>query len=116
MILHFTYGLLSALVLGEIVLLGYRRLPFASSYVPAVNFTTYGSVYALVVLDWRVHAGMAGEPGAGHPQAVLSFCLSSRQQSGQSSAESDVWQRRERLEIELDELVDPPTLRLGLME
>jgi hypothetical protein len=28
----------------------------------------------------------------------------------------DVWQRRDRREVELDELVDPPTLRLGLME
>lgn len=28
----------------------------------------------------------------------------------------DMWQRRERVEIELDELVDPPTLRLGLTE
>ena len=28
----------------------------------------------------------------------------------------DLWQRRDRVEVELDELVDPPTLRLGLME
>jgi hypothetical protein len=26
------------------------------------------------------------------------------------------WQRRNRMEVELDELVDPPTLRLGLSE
>jgi hypothetical protein len=29
---------------------------------------------------------------------------------------TDAWQRRDRVEVELDELVDPPTLRLGLME
>ena len=28
----------------------------------------------------------------------------------------DVWQRRDNVEVELDEIVDPPTLRLGLME
>ena len=45
-ILHFTYGLLGALVLDEAFLLGYRQLPFASSYVPAVDVTTHGGVYA----------------------------------------------------------------------
>jgi hypothetical protein len=28
----------------------------------------------------------------------------------------DVWQRQERVDVELDELVDPPTLRLGLTD
>jgi hypothetical protein len=28
----------------------------------------------------------------------------------------DAWRRRDRVEVALDELVDPPTLRLGLMD
>lgn len=43
-LVHFAYGLLSALVLGEACLLQYRRLPFASSYVPTANVTTYGGI------------------------------------------------------------------------
>jgi hypothetical protein len=114
-ILHFTFGLLSALVLGEAFLLEYRRLPFASSYVPTVTVTTYGGIYVFFVLiavytvAWLEHLALSTTGGtvvlfvvAGTILAVLRGI--------------DVWQRRNQIEGELDELVDPPTLRLGLME
>jgi hypothetical protein len=112
---HFTYGLLSALVLREVFLLGYRRLPFASSYVPTVNVTTYGGIYVFIFLvgvytvAWLEHLALSTTRGT-----VVLFAV-----TGTIVAVirgMDVWQRRDRVEVELDELVDPPTLRLGLME
>jgi inner membrane protein involved in colicin E2 resistance len=114
-ILHFAYGLLSALVLGEASLLGYRRLPFASSYVPTVNVTAYGGIYACIFLAgvyavaWLERLALSTTRGT-----VVLFVV-----TGTILAVirgMDVWQRRDRVEVELDELVDPPTLRLGLTE
>jgi hypothetical protein len=114
-ILHFTYGLLNALVLGEIFLLGYRRLPFASSYVPTATFSTHGGVYAFVfligvyTLAWLEYLALSTNTGIVVLFAVTAAILA-------VIRGIDMWQRRDRVEIELDELVDPPTLRLGLME
>ncbi len=114
-ILHFTYGLLSALVLGEAALLGYRRLPFASSYVPTVDVTIYGGVYAAVFLvavytvAWLEHMALSSTSGT-----VVLFVVTGAILAVIRGL--DVWQRRDRGEVELDELVDPPTLRLGLMD
>ena len=47
---HFVFGLLSALVLREASLLEYRRLPFAASYVPEAKITTHGGIYAFICL------------------------------------------------------------------
>jgi hypothetical protein len=114
-ILHFTYGLLSALVLGEIFLLGYRRLPFASSYVPTAKFTTHGGVYAFVFLigvytvAWLEYLALSTNTGI-----VVLFVVTAAILALIRGV--DMWQRRARVEIELDELVDPPTVRLGLTE
>jgi hypothetical protein len=114
-ILHFTFGLLSALVLIEVSLLGYRRLPFASSYVPTVDVTTYGAIYALIFLIGvftvaRIeHLALSTTGGTVVLFAVTGTILA-------VIRGMDVWQRRDRVEVELDELVDPPTLRLGLIE
>jgi hypothetical protein len=114
-VLHLTYGLLCALVLDEASLLGYRRLPFASSYVPTENVTTYGGIYAVIFLvgvytvAWLEHVAL----GTTHGTVVL-FVVTGTILAVVRGL--DVWQRRDRVEVELDELVDPPTLRLGLME
>jgi hypothetical protein len=114
-IIHFAYGLLSALVLGEAFLLGYRRLPFASSYVPAANLSTYGGIYAFFFLVgvYTVarleHLALSTTRGT-----VVLFVVTGTILAVIRGI--DVWQRRDRREVELDELVDPPTLRLGLME
>lgn len=113
--LHFTYGLLSALVLGEAFLLRYRRLPFASSYVPTVDVTTYGGLYAFIFLvgvytvAWLEHVALNTTGGT-----VVLFVVTATILAVIRGI--DVWQRRDRVEVELDELVDPPTLRLGLTE
>jgi hypothetical protein len=113
--LHFGYGLLIALVLHEASLLGYRRLPFASSYVPTMNVTAFGGIYALIFLagvytvTWLEHLALSTTRGVivlfGVTGTILAVIRG-----------IDAWQRRDRVEVELDELVDPPTLRLGLME
>jgi hypothetical protein len=114
-ILHFTYGLLSALVLNEAFLLGYRRLPFASSYVPTGDVTTYGGIYAFIFLigvytvAWLEQLALSSTRGTIVLFAVTGTILV-------VIRGMDIWQRRDSVEVELDELVDPPTLRLGLME
>jgi hypothetical protein len=112
---HFTFGLLGVLVLGEILLLGYRRLPFASSYVPSANFTTLGAVYALFffigvyTVAWLEYLALSTRTGVIVLVAISAALLA-------VIHGIDMWQRRERVDVELDELVDPPTLRLNLME
>jgi hypothetical protein len=113
--LHFTFGLLGALVLGEAFLLEYRRLPFASSYVPTVTVTTYGGIYVFFVLiavytvAWLEHLAFSATRTTVVLLVVTGTILAVLRGV-------DAWQRRNQIEGELDELVDPPTLRLGLME
>ncbi len=105
-VLHFTYGLLCALVLNEAFLLGYRRLPFASSYVPTVDVTTYGSVYAFIFLigvytvAWLERLALSTTRGT-----VVLFVVTGAILAVIRGME--VWQRRDRVEVELDELVRP---------
>jgi hypothetical protein len=114
-LLHFVFGLLSALVLHEALGLGYERLPFASSYVPTAKITTHGALYALTFLAsvytvaWLEHWALSTTRGAVVLFAVTgSIFLLVRG--------IDTWQRRAPHEVALDELIDPPTLRLGLSE
>jgi hypothetical protein len=112
---HFTFGLLGVLVLGEILFLGYRRLPFASSYVPSAKFTTLGAVYALFffigvyTVAWLEYLALSTRTRSLVLCAVTAALFA-------VIRSMDVWQRRERVDVGLDELVDPPTLRLNLME
>ena len=112
---HGLFGLLSALVLRDASFLGYRRLPFASSYVPAEDATIYGGLYTSIFLvgvytvAWLEHLALSTTRGT-----VVLFVV-----TGSILAVirgMDLWQRRNRVDVELDELVDPPTLRLGLTE
>jgi len=102
-------------VLGEILFLGYRRLPFASSYVPSAKFTTLGAVYALFffigvyTVAWLEYLALSTRTRSLVLCAVTAALFA-------VIRSMDVWQRRERVDVGLDELVDPPTLRLNLME
>jgi hypothetical protein len=114
-IVHFIFGLLGAVVLDEAFLLGYRRLPFASSYVPTENVSTYGGIYAFIFLigvylvAWIEHLALSTARATVVLLVVTGIILAVLRGV-------DMWQRRDRVEVELDELVDPPTLRLGLLE
>jgi hypothetical protein len=112
---HFAFGLLSALVLREACFLEYRRLPFAANYVPEATLTTHGGVYAFICLAsvytvaWLEHVALTTTRGTVVLLVVSVF-------SFVALRGIDMWQRRNRCEVDLDELVDPPTLRLGLTE
>jgi hypothetical protein len=112
---HFAFGLLSALVLREAVLLEYRRLPFAVSYVPEAKLTTHGGIYAFICLlsvytiARLEHVALSTTSGT-----VTLFVLTVT--SLATIRVIDVWQRRNPREVGLDEFIDPPTLRLGLMD
>ena len=77
--------------------------------------TIYGGVYAAVFLvavytvAWLEHMALSSTSGT-----VVLFVVTGAILAVIRGL--DVWQRRDRGEVELDELVDPPTLRLGLME
>jgi hypothetical protein len=112
---HFAFGLLSALVLREAFLLDYRRLPFAGSYVPEAKMTTHGGIYALIcfvsvyTVAWLEHLALSTTSGT-----VTLLAVTVTSFAGIRGI--DMWQRRNPREVELDEIVDPPTLRLGLTD
>jgi hypothetical protein len=114
-LVHFAFGLLSALVLREASLLAYRRLPFASNYVPDAKITTYVGIYVFVWLisvytvAWVEHVALRSTGGT-----IALFVVTLT--SFAAIRAIDRWQRRNPHEVDLDELVDPPTLRLGLTE
>lgn len=110
---HFLCGLLIGLILLEGLLLGFRKLPFASSHVPSVNLKTLGPIYllgaflALYALAWLERHAL------GSPFGTVVFLAVSTTLLGGLRA-VDMWQRRIRVPIELDELPQPATQRLGL--
>ena len=112
---HLAFGLLSGLVLREASLLEYRRLPFAANYVPNASLTTYVGPCVLVWLisvytvAWVEHVALRSISGT---MALFVVTLVS---FGVIRA-TDIWQRRNPGEADLDEIVDPPTIRLGLAE
>ena len=113
-LVHFAFGLLSALVLREASLLEYRRLPFAANYVPEARITTYLGIYVFICLmsvyavAWLEHLALRSAGGT-----IVLFVVTLT--SFAAIRAIDRWQRRNPYEVDLDELVDPPTL-LGLTE
>jgi hypothetical protein len=112
-VLHFTYGLLIALVLAEASLLGFRRLPFASSYVPAANLKTHGSIYAVICLAcvyavaWLERLALSTTRGSLVLFGItVAFLVTVRL--------VDRRRRQTRVMTELDELPEPATQRLEL--
>jgi len=111
--LHFVYGWLCALVLTEASLLGYQRLPFASSYVPVAR--THGVLDALLfvvstfTLAWIERAALGDSTGTLALFGFTAFLFAILRVSAR-------WRRYDPVEVELDETVEPPTLRLGLMD
>jgi hypothetical protein len=114
-LVHIAFGLLGALVLREASLLEYRRLPFAANYVPDAKITPYVGIYVFVWLisvytvAWVEHVALRSRGGT-----TVLFVVTL---TGFAAIRAvDRWQRRNPHEVDLDELVDPPTLRLGLTE
>jgi hypothetical protein len=112
---HGAFGLLIALALQDASLLGYLRLPFASNYVPDATVASYAGIYVLgwllsvVTIAWVEHVALASTTST---VALCSVTLISYA----AIRAIDRWQRRKPVDVELDELVDPPTQRLGLTD
>ena len=112
---HFAFGLLSALVLREASCSSIAGLPFAASYVPDATITTHGGIYAFICLvsvytvAWLEHVALSTTRGT-----VVLFVVTAP--ALRPSVPSTCGSGENPREVELDELVDPPTLRLGLTE
>jgi hypothetical protein len=112
-LVHFVFGLLCALVLRDTSLLDYRRLPFAANYVPEETMTTYGGVYifgclvSVYTVAWLEHLALSTTIGTVVLLVVTAAIFA-------VIRAIDNWQQRQPREVDLDEIVDPPTLRLDL--
>jgi hypothetical protein len=110
---HAVCGFLLALALLRVLLLGFRKLPFASSYVPSINLKALSPVYVLffLLVSYAV-AGLerlafTGTGGTAALLAALALLAA-------GVAQADRLQRQTREPIDLDEPPAPATQRLGL--
>ena len=114
-LVHSLYGFLFAVAALDGVFLGYRKLPFACSYLPLENVKLLWSAGAASVLlvtygFARVERFALQSPahtvvlGA----ALIGLVVALRLVDGA--------ERRERLSVNFDEKPAPPTQRLGLLE
>jgi hypothetical protein len=112
---HFGCGFLLALVLLETSFLGYRHVPFASSYVPAGNAIGRSPIFLVAFLmatygfAWVERLALASTPGMLIFAACLTLAL-----AGVHAL--DAWRRRTRGAIEWAELPASVTQRLSLNE
>lgn len=110
---HFVCGLLVALVLLEVLWLGFRKLPFASSYVPSGNLKSLGPIYALAFLLTTYGLAWVERLALGNTRDTVAF-LAAIATLLVSTRAVDLWQRRIRTAIELDELPTSATQRFDL--
>jgi hypothetical protein len=110
---HLVCGLLVSLALLRTVLLGFRKVPFASSYVPSINLKALSPIYLLMFL--LVSYGLAAIERAALADATgTTAFLTILGVLVVSVGTTDRLQRRTREPIDLDEPPAPATQRLGL--
>ncbi len=114
-LVHFAAGTMIVLLLLEMFLLGFRKLPFACSYVPDDRLKTMAPMYAVAFvltayrLAWLERLAFSSRRGtAAYVAGLAALFVAARS--------VDVLQRRRRQVIELDELPEPATQRLSLSE
>jgi hypothetical protein len=113
-VLQFAYGVLAALVAIDAALLAFSKLPFASSYVPIMR-PADGPIYGVVALIGVYAIARIEQSALGSGRGIVILF-------GTTAAcwivvrLADARLRRSRVNPELDELVDVPTLRLGLTD
>jgi hypothetical protein len=110
---HFLYGLLVALVLTDLLLLGFRKPPFAASYMPTRNLTLAWPVAALLAslslygVAWLERLALSTTRGTVVFFVVVGTLFVTLRIV-------DRWQRRTRVAMELTELPESATERLSL--
>ncbi len=110
---HFGCGVLMALVLLDVLLLGFRKVPFASSYEPTGNLKALGPIYVLAFLF--VTFGFASVErlalGSTGGTATLLSCAAALWVGLRMV---DLRQRRGPVSIELEEALPTSIQRLDL--
>jgi hypothetical protein len=112
-LVHLSVGMLLALALIRLLFLGFRKLPFASSYVPSVNLKALSPIYVLVFLLASYGLAAIERAALGHTTRSLVLVLALAGTVVLVAAVDDR-QRRARQPIDLDEAPAPATQRLGL--
>jgi hypothetical protein len=110
---HFACGLLVAVLLLELLLLDLRRLPFVSSFTPAENLWGWAVIYLLIFLGC-VYAIAWLERYASATPDRTTVLLGTALTAVLLARGADMWLRRTRQPIDLDELPAPPTQRFDL--
>jgi hypothetical protein len=110
---HFACGLLMALVFLEVLLLGFRKVPFASSYEPGGNLKALGPIYVLAFL--AITSGFASvERIALRRTRDTALFLAGAAALWLGVRMVDLLQRRTPISIELEEASSTTTQRLEL--
>ena len=110
---HLGIGLLASMVFVEALFAGFRRVPFASTYVPGGHVKTLGPIvvmlFVLVVaaFAWLERVALQSDRGT----MILLGCLAV---TFAGCRVLDLWRRRGRVAIEFDEAPEPATQWLGL--
>jgi len=110
---HFACGLLLALLLLEVLLLDLRKLPLVSSYTPADNLWGWGVIYLLTFMAGVYAVARLELYAFAAPRRTI-VLLTATLAAFAAARGMDVWLRRIRVPIDLDELPAPPTQRFDL--
>jgi hypothetical protein len=111
---HLVFGVLFGSLLLELLLLGFRKLPFASAYVPGGSLKSMISIYALALLA-LVYGVASIEQFALSDTSGMVIAVALLVTALVCAAAVDSRQRRESTTpMELDEFPDSETQRLDL--
>jgi hypothetical protein len=114
-LVHSLWGFVLGLTVLELAFLGYRRFPFACTYVPAENmkllwaagFVSFLAVtYGFASLERQALQSSTGTAALSAALGVALFTVNA----------TDRTQRREKAIVNFNEKPAPPTQRLGLFE
>lgn len=114
-LLHFVSGALLMVLLLDLLLLSFRKLPFVCSYVPEPSVKevaaiwVFGFIMTVYVIAWFERLAFSSAPDALTHIGVLAALVA-------AAKGLDVRMRRQRLLIDFDELPAPATQRLTLTE
>jgi hypothetical protein len=111
---HAASGALLALLLIEGTTLGFRKLPFASAYVPTGQLKTMGLPLVLMAMAAAYGLAWIERLAIATDNTLMLLAVIATLAVGLHGL--DLWQRRERKVIDLDEGPAPATQRFELSE
>jgi hypothetical protein len=111
-VIHAAWGALAALGLVEAAVLGFRKIPFASAYVPTGRLRTFGPPLVLAGLGGAYALAWIERLALRTDNASLLLAITGVLVIALRRV--NTVQRRSHMAIDLDEAPSPPTQRLGL--